>query len=166
MDIERAELLVTLKGVKVWKKGTIFDPEKDGHPIPSDVIAEVRAKTGKVRVLKAVTESPSAARLATATEQVEAGADLAVTKQKIIEAEAKLAGLKVDIAETEAKLLETSDVKDEEAPLTGAALLRMKTGEILDLLKDEKDFESLKGEKRTVLVGIARKRFVKENDQS
>lgn len=145
MNIERVELLVTVKGTKVWKKGTIFDPQKDGHPIPSEIINEVRANTGTVRVL---------------------GAAAPTAKQEgAAEAEARLAELEAKIAEAEARLSEIDEAKQEGAALTGAKILRMTQEEILDLLKDEKDFESLKNEKRTTLVGIAAKRLVKD-DQS
>jgi len=146
MDIERAELLVTLKGKKVWKKGTIFDPKKDGHPIPPDIIAEVRANTGTVKVLGALTE-------------VAADDKTVAVEAELAEAKAKLAVAGARVAEIEA------EAKDEEAPLKGADILRMNRGQILDLLKNEEDFESIKDEKRTILVGIARKRLVK-NDQS
>ena len=64
MDIERVEILRTLKADKVWKKGTILD-RKDG-PLPPAIIAEVRANKPTVRVLgthekvaaESVVESP------------------------------------------------------------------------------------------------------------
>jgi len=140
MNIERAELLVTLKADRVWKKGTIFDPVKDGHPIPPAIIAEVRANTGTVRVLGAMVEASPVAK----SDGVEI-------------AEERLAELEAEIAEAEARLAEVK----QGAALTGAAILRMNHEEILDLLKGEEDFESLKNEKRTVLVGIATKRLVK-----
>ena len=49
MDIERVEILRTLKADKVWKKGAILD-KKDG-PLPPAIIAEVRANKSTVRVL-------------------------------------------------------------------------------------------------------------------
>jgi len=143
MNIERAELLVTLKADKVWKKGTIFDPVKDGHPIPPAIIAEVRANKRTVRVLGAVIE---ASPVATSSGGVEI-------------AEARLAELEAKIVEAEARLAEIDE--KQETALTGADIRRMSHKEILELLEDEEDFESLKNEKRTVLVGIARKRFVK-----
>jgi len=95
MDIERVELLVTLKGAKTWKKGTIFDPKKDGRPIPSDIIAEVRANSGAVRVLGAVNEGQSVVK-----------SDASI-KAEISEAETKLAELRAKIAEAEVELAET-----------------------------------------------------------
>lgn len=52
MKIEKAILLKALKaGDTVWDKGTIF-PEKDGAPIPEDILVEIRKQTGTVKVLK------------------------------------------------------------------------------------------------------------------
>lgn len=49
---ERVRLLATLKcGNKVWGKGQVLDAEKDGRPIPMEILAEIRANTGKVEVL-------------------------------------------------------------------------------------------------------------------
>jgi len=161
MNIERIELLTTLKGKEVWKKGTIFDPKKDGHPIPPEIIAEVRANTGTVRVLKAISE----------TSQPVASIDT-----QISDAEIKLAELRAEIAEAEAKMAELTKSPDDEKKetdnfssaitsrsLTGSDIRSMTHKEILDLLKDEEDFELLKGEKRTVLVGIATKRLIKND---
>lgn len=55
MDIERVRILKTLKsGGKLWKKGDIFT-----KPIPPELTAEVRAKTGTVEVLGAETAQSS-----------------------------------------------------------------------------------------------------------
>ena len=155
MDIERIELLTTLKGSEIWKKGTILDVKKDG-PFPPEIIAEVRANTGTVRVLKAISSEASPQPVFS-------------IETKINEGEARLAELQAKIAKAEAKLMDMELSNDEEeqigTSLTGGDILRMTHDEILDLLKNEEDFESLKDQKRTVLVGIASKRFVK-NDQS
>lgn len=50
--IERVRLLKTLKcGNDVWYKGKILDAAKDGKPIPTSIISEIRQQTGTVEVL-------------------------------------------------------------------------------------------------------------------
>jgi len=176
MDIERVQLLRTLKTNKVWKKGTIFDAKKDGRPIPAFVIAEVRANKPTVKVLKPSGGSrvePETAKKwppLTLAELKEGYPDLVAELKVEVEIEIEsrpltLAELRERYSDLVAEIEEAKEpeAKEPEAkePLTGAAILRMNHGQVLELFKDEKDFESLKTEKRTVLVGIATKRFVK-----
>ncbi len=51
------ELLATLKaGKSTWKKGLILDDKE--APFPPDILAEIKAKTGTIRVIKADTKDP------------------------------------------------------------------------------------------------------------
>ena len=181
MDIERVQLLRTLKTDKVWKKGTIFDAKKDGRPIPAFVIAEVRANKPTVKVLKPSGGSrvePETAKKwppLTLAELKEGYPDLVAELKVEVEIEVesrpltlaelreRYSDLVAEIEEAKEPEAKEPEAKEPEAkePLTGAAILRMNHGQVLELFKDEKDFESLKTEKRTVLVGIATKRFVK-----
>ena len=166
MDIERVQLLRTLKTNKVWKKGTIFDAKKDGRPIPAFVIAEVRANKPTVKVLKPSGGSrvePETAKKwppLTLAELKEGYPDL-VAELKV-EVEIGVESRPLTLAELRERYPDlVADIEEAKEPLTGATILRMNHGQVLELFKDEKDFESLKTEKRTVLVGIATKRFVK-----
>jgi len=181
MDIERVQLLRTLKTDKVWKKGTIFDAKKDGRPIPAFVIAEVRANKPTVKVLKPSGGSrvePETAKkwppltLAelkdgypdlVAELKVEVEIEIESRPLTLAELRERYSDLVAEIEEAKEPEAKEPEAKEPEAkePLTGAAILRMNHGQVLELFKDEKDFESLKTEKRTVLVGIATKRFVK-----
>lgn len=46
----KVELLVTLKGEKVWKKGLILDSEK--APIPLSILNAIRRNTGTVKLIE------------------------------------------------------------------------------------------------------------------
>lgn len=168
MKVERAQLNVTLKcGNKKWKRGTIFDPEIDGRPIPQEIIAEARANPRRVTILGRPVNEVSLADVISA-KIMQDKVDGLVAELEEVREQLAVANQKPLVADhTEVMQAEIDRLSSEEAPvkLTGASFLTMKHSEILDLLKDEKDFEALKLEKRNVLVGIARKRLVTD-DQS
>ena len=54
----KIEVLVNLKGTdgRIWGKGSVFDSSKQA--IPSDLLFELKAKTGNVRAIGEVDEPP------------------------------------------------------------------------------------------------------------
>ena len=54
----KVQLLTTLKGSEIRRKGTVFDDTVS--PIPHDILTEVARKRGTVKVLQGATEKPKA----------------------------------------------------------------------------------------------------------
>jgi len=52
----KIELLVSLKGERVWGKGKVFDDSKE--PIPPSILREAKLNTETVRVITEIVESP------------------------------------------------------------------------------------------------------------